>query len=46
MRPEFILDYAWDEDTVEDAMSECMDLTLDDLLAPDGSGDDGSDDDF
>ena len=43
---QFILDYAWDEDTVEDAMSECMDLTLDDLLAPDDSGDDESDDDF
>jgi hypothetical protein len=39
---QFILDYAWDED----AMSECMDLTLDDLLAPDDSGDDESDDDF
>ena len=32
-------------DTVDDAMSECMDLTLDDLLTPDGSGDDESDDD-
>ena len=30
---QFILDYAWDEDTVDDAMSECIDLTLDDLLA-------------
>ena len=43
---EFILDYAWEEDTVEDAMTECTDLTLDDLLAPDDSGDDESDDDF
>jgi hypothetical protein len=43
---QFILDYAWDEDTVENAMSECIDLTLDDLLAPDDSGDDESDDDF
>jgi hypothetical protein len=43
---QFILDYAWDEDTVDNAMSECIDLTLDDLLAPDESGDAESDDDF
>ena len=43
---QFILDYAWDEDTVDNAMSECIDLALDDLLAPDESGDDESDDDF
>jgi sarcosine oxidase gamma subunit len=31
---EFILVYAWDEDTVENAMSECVSATVDDLLAP------------
>ena len=36
---QFILDSSWDEDTVENAMSECIDLTLDDLLAPDDSDD-------
>jgi hypothetical protein len=40
---EFILVYAWDEDTVENAMSECVSATVDDLLAP--SDDDESDDD-
>jgi hypothetical protein len=41
---QFILDYAWDEDTVENAMGECIDLSMDDLLAPDDTGDDESDD--
>jgi hypothetical protein len=40
---EFILDYAWDEDTVENAMSECIADTIGELLAP--SNDDESDDD-
>jgi hypothetical protein len=37
---EFILDYAWDEDTVENAMSECISETLDELLNPSDSSDD------
>ena len=37
---QFILDWAWDEDTVENAMSECIDQAVDDLLATDDSGDD------
>lgn len=41
---QFILDWAWDEDTVENAMSECIDQAVDDLLATDDSGDDESDD--
>jgi hypothetical protein len=40
---QFILDWAWDEDTVENAMSECIDQAVDDLLATDDSGDDESD---
>jgi hypothetical protein len=41
---QFILDWAWDEDTVDNAMSECIDQAVDDLLATDDSGDDESDD--
>jgi hypothetical protein len=43
---QFILDWAWDEDTVDNAMSECIDAAIDDLLAPDDSGDDESDDEL
>jgi hypothetical protein len=42
---EFILDYAWDEDTVENAMSECIAETLDENLNPEDTGDDESDED-
>jgi hypothetical protein len=42
---EFILDYAFDEDTVENAMSECIADTADDLLDPGDSGDDDEVDD-
>jgi hypothetical protein len=31
---QFILDYAWDEDTVENAMSECLADTVDQILNP------------
>ena len=41
---EFILDYAWDEETVENAMSECIADTVDDALDPDDSSDDTEDD--
>jgi hypothetical protein len=41
---EFILDYAFDEDTVENAMSECVADSVDAALNPDDSSDDGSDD--
>ena len=34
---EFILDYAWDEDTVANAMSECIAASVDALLDPSGS---------
>ena len=40
---EFILDYAFDEDTVENAMSECIADTVDETLDPSDS-DDGEDD--
>jgi hypothetical protein len=40
---EFILDYAWDEDTVENAMSECISDTLDEALAADDEDDEDSD---
>jgi hypothetical protein len=40
---EFILDYALDEDTVENAMSECISDTIDELLYP--SDDEESEDD-
>jgi hypothetical protein len=40
---EFIVDYAFDEDTVENAMSECIADTIDELLYP--SNDDESEDD-
>jgi hypothetical protein len=43
---QFILDWAWDEDTVENAMSECIDQAVDDSLAPDDPGDDESDDEL
>jgi hypothetical protein len=39
---EFILDYAFDEDTVENAMSECVAESVDELLDP---GDDSGDED-
>jgi len=39
---EFILDWAWDEDTVENAMSECVADALDTILDPDDSSDDGA----
>jgi hypothetical protein len=46
---QFILDYAFDEDTVENAMSECLADTVDQVLNPvdwsDDGSDDGSDDD-
>jgi hypothetical protein len=32
---QFILDFAWDEDTVENAMSECLADTADQILNPD-----------
>jgi hypothetical protein len=41
---EFILDYAFDEDTVENAMSECVADSVDELLNPDDYVDDGTDD--
>jgi hypothetical protein len=41
---QFILDWAWDEDTVENAMSECVADALDTILDPDDSSDDGADD--
>jgi hypothetical protein len=34
---EFIFDYAFDEDTVENAMSECIAETVDEALNPDDS---------
>jgi hypothetical protein len=40
---EFILDYAFEEDTVENAMSECIADTIDETLDPSDS-DDGEDD--
>jgi hypothetical protein len=43
---EFILDYAEDEETVENAMSECIADSVDQVLNPEDSGDDESDDDF
>jgi hypothetical protein len=41
---QFILDYAFDEDTVENAMSECIADTVDASLYPADADDDGSDD--
>jgi hypothetical protein len=41
---EFILDWAWDEDTVENAMSECVADGVDTILDPDDPSDDGADD--
>jgi hypothetical protein len=41
---EFILDYAWDEDTVANAMSECVEQTIDDLLYPSDDDEDDEDD--
>jgi hypothetical protein len=41
---QFILDWAWDEDTVDDAMSECVADGIDTILNPDDSGDDETDD--
>jgi hypothetical protein len=32
---QFILDFAWDEDTVENAMSECLADAVDQILNPD-----------
>jgi hypothetical protein len=43
---EFILDYAWDEDTVENAMSECISDSVDEALAPDDGDDDDSEEDY
>jgi hypothetical protein len=43
---EFILVYAWDEDTVENAMSECVSATVDDLLAPSDDDEFDEDEDF
>jgi hypothetical protein len=40
---EFILDYAWDEETIENAMSECISDTVDEALDPDDSSDDTDD---
>jgi hypothetical protein len=41
---EFILDYAFEEDTVENAMSECIADTVDETLDLGDIGDDDSDD--
>lgn len=41
---QFILDYAFDEDTVENAMSECVADTVDALLYPGDAEDDDPDD--
>lgn len=41
---EFILDYAWDEETVENAMSECIADTVDEALNPDDTGDESDED--
>ena len=41
---EFIFDYAWDEETVANAMSECVAASVDALLDPSGSDADDSDD--
>ena len=41
---QFILDWAWDEDTVENAMSECVADGVDTILNPDDSSDDDTDD--
>jgi hypothetical protein len=43
-RKQFILDNAFDEDTVENAMSECLADTVDQSLNPEDWVDDGSDD--
>jgi hypothetical protein len=41
---QFILDWAWDEETVDDAMSECVADGIDTILNPDESGDDETED--
>jgi hypothetical protein len=41
---QFILDWAWDEETVDDAMSECVADGIDTILNPDESDDDEIDD--
>jgi hypothetical protein len=41
---QFILDNAFDEDTVENAMSECIADTVDQILHPEDWVDDGSED--